>query len=106
LTKASKVIVVERPIWDRLESGERERVPLAPVIEGIREMAFIRNEVGAHFNPGGAEFPEEDARLFARHTVTLIRTLVCRGCGSIAAREKDGCFRCECGATHMLPSRV
>ena len=84
-------------------NNEMEELALQPVLERISEKMWIRNQVGAHFNLGGAEIANSDVRDFAGEVIEMAETLVCRNCKSLPQKPKGTHFSCGCSGTHMLP---
>jgi energy-coupling factor transporter ATP-binding protein EcfA2 len=79
--------------------------PLA-VVTKIRNMAFLRNQVGAHFNAAGAAVADADIQDFADLTVKLAEALSCPTCGQIPGKKTATHFQCSCTIPHdvrMLP---
>lgn len=79
--------------------------PLA-VVTKIRGMAFLRNQVGAHFNVAGAAVADADIQDFADSTVQLAEALSCATCGQIPGKKTATYFQCSCTAPYevrMLP---
>ncbi len=86
---------IERPQPD----GTVERVALKEYFEAIKELAFIRNQVGAHFNPNNASVSDDDVEDFGTRTVSLARLLVCQSCGNLPKYDsKTETHRCRCKA--------
>ncbi|MBE3038038.1 MAG: AAA family ATPase [Chloroflexi bacterium] len=78
--------------------------------ERVNTLKFIRNQVGCHFNPPGAEIPDTEVRTFGQATVDLVDALVCPNCGCLATKPStDGTFlRCSCSkrAIRMTPVAI
>jgi recombinational DNA repair ATPase RecF len=87
-------------------SNEIEEMALQPVLEGISEKMWIRNQVGAHFNLSGSEIADADVRDFAGEVIKMAETLVCRKCRSLPQKPKGSHFSCGCAATQMLPLKI
>ena len=76
------------------------------ILGRLRALSFIRNQVGAHFNPPGAEIPDSDVEGFADLAVQLAKALSCSTCGQIPSRAAGTHFECSCEPTEavrMLP---
>lgn len=80
-----------------------EITAMAPFLDDAGALLFIRNQVGCHFNLGGAEVSDGDVRDFGRATVALARALACDMCGDVADRRDGTHFRCGCKRTRMMP---
>jgi energy-coupling factor transporter ATP-binding protein EcfA2 len=83
-------------------------LPSSPltVVTKIRSMAFLRNQVGAHFNSAGAAVADADIQDFAGSTVKLAEALSCPTCGQIPGKKTAIHFQCSCTPPHdvrMLP---
>lgn len=82
----------------------------AAAISGqIRGMAFLRNQVGAHFNVAGAAVADADVQLFADLTVKLAEALSCPTCGQIPGKKTAAHFQCSCTApleVRLLPLQL
>jgi len=79
------------------------------VLGKLRDLAFIRNQVGAHFNVPGAEIADSDVEAFADLTVQLVDALSCPKCGQIPGRDAGTYFECSCPsvtAVRMSPLKV
>ncbi len=74
-----------------------------PFFEEMGPLVFIRNQVGCHFNLGGAEVADADVEAFGKATVGLVRALTCPQCGDIPDRADGTHFRCGCKQTKMTP---
>ncbi len=76
------------------------------ILGQLRALSFIRNQVGAHFNPLGGEIPDSDVEGFADLTVQLAQALSCSICGQIPGRAAGTHFECSCEpakSVRMLP---
>lgn len=79
------------------------------IFNKIRGMAFLRNQVGAHFNPAGSTVADADIQDFADLTVKLAEALSCPTCGQIPGRKTAMHFQCSCAAprdVRMLPLQI
>lgn len=65
-------------------------------VDGIRAMAFVRNQVGAHFNAAGSEISDRDVEGFAKATMQLAKALTCAVCGQIPSVKTGTHFQCSC----------
>jgi len=104
---------IHRPSMDPtgLPQNPPQFTPSKPgeYFERLRDLAFIRNQVGAHFNPLGAEIPDSEVEAFASLTIQFAEGLTCTACGQIPARGVGTHFECSCpsvGATRMLPAML
>jgi recombinational DNA repair ATPase RecF len=99
--RLSKQLVIRRPAAEN--DGEIEEIRMQPLIDAITEQAWIRNQVGAHFNLSGADAADADVRLFAENVARLASTLACGHCGGLAQKPRGTHFACGCSKTQMLP---
>jgi hypothetical protein len=79
---------------------------LQPIIEDLPSMAWIRNQVGAHFNTAGLMVPNSDVQQFAIQTLDLADAVACPVCGAIPDKNKSGSYwECgaNCGKTRLYP---
>ena len=95
-----KKMEIQRPDLDA--SGKAQTppkygssIPLA-VVTKIRGMAFLRNQVGAHFNAVGAAVADADIQDFAESTVKLAEAISCPTCGQIPGKKTATHFQCSC----------
>ena len=68
----------------------------------IRDMTFLRNQVGAHFNVAGAAVADADVQHFADLTVKLAEALSCPTCGQIPGKKTATHFQCSCTAPNEV----
>jgi recombinational DNA repair ATPase RecF len=101
--RLSKQLIIRR---QGTVCNEMEELALQPVLEGINEKMWIRNQVGAHFNLSGAEIADTDVRDFACEVLKMAETLVCRKCNSLPQKAKGTHFSCSCAGTQMLPLKI
>ncbi len=79
-------------------------LPLEAALNRIDATAWIRNQVGAHFNTQASTVPNDEVRAFAALALDLAGALVCPQCGQMPARSRNGSdFECQCGRTHLQP---
>jgi ABC-type cobalamin/Fe3+-siderophores transport system ATPase subunit len=76
------------------------------IAQQIRGLAFLRSQVGAHFNVAGSVVSDADVQKFADLTVKLAASLSCATCGQIPGKRTAVHFQCSCAVpneVHMLP---
>ncbi len=79
-----------------------QTVPLEPLINTVDSYAYVRNQVGAHYNPQGANVSDDDVRALGGAVFALAEALVCPVCGSMPTRAKAPLlFECSCGVTSL-----
>ncbi len=79
---------------------------LKPLIDAATEFAWVRNQVGAHFNVNSAGIPDNMVREFTRRALALADALVCPVCGQLPKKDKSGEYwQCggSCGARRLRP---
>lgn len=99
VTKLSKKLAVNRI---GLTPSDSNILGIEDLISRLGATSFVRNQVGAHFNPDGLEIADNDARDFVELVVELIETLHCPGCGTLPKKRKDTRV-CNCRKTSMIP---
>lgn len=62
---------------------------------------LIRNEVGAHFNPSGNDWSDNDVREFGQAAYDLAEALACPQCGHIPKNVRSDHRGCSCEATYQ-----
>ena len=72
--------------------------PWSPVLSRLKALAFIRNQVGAHFNLAGSDAADDDVREFAQATLALAELLFCPACGRRVSSKEHGAYW-SCGGS-------
>ncbi|RZM21162.1 MAG: hypothetical protein EOO88_34110, partial [Pedobacter sp.] len=67
-------------------------------LDGIK---LIRNEVGAHFNPSGNDWSDNDVREFGQAAYDLAEALACPQCGHIPKNVRSDHRGCSCDAKYQ-----
>jgi hypothetical protein len=78
----------------------------AVVFAQIRNLAFLRNQIGAHFNVAGTTISDADVKEFADLTVKLAEAVSCATCGQVPGKKTPAHFQCSCATPYearMLP---
>jgi AAA domain len=65
---------------------------LKEVLDKIKDLAIIRNWVGAHFNYDGSMVSDTDVENFGKFTVELAELLTCPESGQFPDRDKSGSY--------------
>jgi energy-coupling factor transporter ATP-binding protein EcfA2 len=108
--KLAKVLKIRRPILDsdgkEKSPPEMEQISLKALYDKISNGTFIRNQVGAHFNPDGAGISDADIEAFGKRAAEFVSSLICPLCRAIPRREKGTHFECGCGKTRMEPLKI
>jgi hypothetical protein len=103
-SKLGKKLEIERDLpADENGSARADRIPIGPKLTAVASMSFIRNQVGGHFNPQGAEISDADIETLGQRTVELVTALACVSCGAIPRKDKGTHYACTCGKTRMTP---
>lgn len=77
--------------------GPPKEAPIGPMLDSVAAFAWIRNQVGAHWNPSGFNVPDADVLKFAQKTIGLTDALICAKCGSLPTKNKTGShWQCRC----------
>ncbi|EKD26028.1 MAG: hypothetical protein ACD_79C01402G0008 [uncultured bacterium] len=77
---------------------------IKPLLDKLDTIAWIRNEIGCHWNINAGLLSDAEVKDFAKSTIALCEALACKDCGSIANRKKSGSFwQCQCGKLQMFP---
>lgn len=95
----------------RIEQLDTAGVPgaslaLKDLIEVCTQDAWIRNQVGAHFNPNAAGIADSTIRQFGVHVLKLADALLCPRCRQLPRKNKSGSYwECGggCGKTRLYP---
>ena len=101
-TKLFKKLEVTRPVppaagRDAPPQGNGALAP-GPIVEQIRQSAYVRNQVGAHHNEQGMAVSDADVRAFAGLAVQLLDALACPTCGQIPGTRAETHLKCSCNA--------
>ena len=78
------------------------------IFTDMRSLAFLRNQVGAHYNAPAADISDADIRRFAELAVRLARALGCDACGQMPGKDTGTHFKCGCrepAEVRLLPLR-
>lgn len=108
-----KVLEIQRPALDAAGQAQdppqyTKSGPAAIVVE-LRSSAFVRNQVGAHYNIFGTAISDADVARFAELTVHLAESLSCETCGQIPGKKAVTHFECSCAVpseVRMLPLQL
>ena len=74
-----------------------------PLLEAVDSLAWIRNQVGAHFNLAGMDLTDTQIAQFAKSTCALLDNLVCLQCGELPRKNTGSFFSCGCKARELHP---
>jgi energy-coupling factor transporter ATP-binding protein EcfA2 len=65
---------------------------LKPLIDELKQLSAIRNQVGAHFNFDGSMVSDPDVEKFGQKVYEFAKLLICPELGSFPDRNKSGSF--------------
>jgi tetratricopeptide (TPR) repeat protein len=71
------------------------------LINELRQSAFVRNQVGAHYNISGTSISDNDVEEFAKLSVKLANALSCTICGQIPSKKTATHYQCSCKTNEM-----
>jgi wobble nucleotide-excising tRNase len=77
--------------------------PLQPVIEELKKLVFIRNQVGAHFNLD-ENASDDDVTLFGKKTLELGEILVCTQTGQLPLTRSGDHWKSKQGTIKLFPA--
>jgi hypothetical protein len=81
-----------------------EEIFLKPIIDEIKNLKAVRNQVGAHFTFDGALVGDTDIEDFARATIKLAEILICPVTRSLPDRNKSGSYwETKNGSIRLFP---
>ncbi|XAZ81984.1 AAA family ATPase (plasmid) [Fibrella sp. ES10-3-2-2] len=69
--------------------------------EKLDGITLIRNEVGAHFNPSGNDWSDNDVREFGKAAYDLAEALACPQCGHIPKNVRSDHRGCSCDSKYQ-----
>lgn len=77
---------------------------LGPIINTVKGLAIIRNEVGGHFNIAGASVTDAEVETLGKLAVQLGESLVCPTGGDLPAKKDTNmCWRSRKGSVRLFP---
>ena len=84
-----------------------KEIEIAPIVEKLESLTFIRNQVGSHWNLDGSLLSDSGVKEFAENTIELAESLTCIECGNLPMRKKSGSFwECQCGKLELYPLQM
>ena len=69
-----------------------------------RSAVFVRNQVGAHYNPAGLDIPDGDVRELGILAVGMVEPLTCPFCGQIPKKPLENHLNCSCPPDRCGPA--
>ncbi len=79
-----------------------ERTPPGTYLHALDRLDFIRNQVGAHFNPQGIDVSNHDVEEYARLAVCLCDALSCPTCDGMPYIRDAAGYRCKCKSNPII----
>ena len=77
---------------------------LKPLIDELKQLSAIRNQVGAHFNFDGSLVSDQDVEAFGQKVYNFAELLVCPDSGNFPDRNKSGSYHeTRSGAIRLYP---
>jgi hypothetical protein len=103
LLKNFKVEHLEKDVTGKYTSVIKQ-VDLKPVIDKLKALKAVRNQVGAHFNFDGSLVSDGDVEDFGNATVEFAELLICPECGALPDRNKSGSYwETKTGSIKLFP---
>ncbi|ATP57789.1 hypothetical protein CPT03_15610 [Pedobacter ginsengisoli] len=106
--KLQKVLKVQRFEKNALGAYDYSVVSreqeLKPLLDGMKKLAAIRNQVGAHFNFDGSMVSDTDVQEFGTLVYEFTENLVCPEKGNFPEKDKSGSyFETSSGSIRLFP---
>jgi energy-coupling factor transporter ATP-binding protein EcfA2 len=76
---------------------------LQPIVDALKRLLFIRNQVGAHFNLE-QDASDDDVELFGRTTLELGKAIVCNETGQLPLIKTADHWKSKNGTVRLYPS--
>lgn len=103
-SKLLKALKVTKISADKDGNPVSDDIELKPLIDNVGSFAWVRNQVGCHFNLEGMEIADADVKSFGVRAAELAEALVCAECGELPKTSKNGIDRqCRCGKRRLQP---
>lgn len=89
-----------------LETSVTKEIDLKEIFEKIKELAVVRNWVGAHYNYDGSLVSDKDVETFGQITLELAELLTCPDSGQFPDRDRSGSYwETKAGSIRLHPLR-
>lgn len=83
-----------------------KEISLLPIFQELNKLAFIRNQVGAHFNQLGSDVTDGEVEALGKWTLELAESLTCPEAGGFPDRDKSGSYwETRNGSVRLHPLR-
>lgn len=85
-------------------SSIKESADLHPVIEKLKQLKAVRNQVGAHYNFDGQLVSDDDVTDFGNATVEFAEFIICPESGALPDRKPSGSYwETKSGSIRLYP---
>lgn len=98
VSKLKSVLQIEM-----VAAGGATKTPAKDAITALDSLAWIRNQVGCHWNIHGAEVSNGDVKDFVEKTIALSGLLICPECGEVPRKNGGTHWHCGCGKHKLYP---
>lgn len=103
LLKVFRVVHYTKDATGKYTIQEKD-VSLDTIIEKLKQLKAIRNQVGAHFNFDGSLVGDDDVIEFGKTTVEFAELLICPETGSLPDKDTSGsCWETKTGSVKLYP---
>ncbi len=101
-----KTLETQKPVIDAATGNPVNPVQhvnnkLTDLINDLKQSAFVRNQVGAHYNISGTSISDVDVEDFAELCVKLANAISCTICGQIPSKRTATHYQCSCKTNEM-----
>ena len=84
-----------------------KNIQLGPMLDDIDTIAWVRNQVGCHFNVTGQNISDADIRIFGEKVVMLADALICPEGGDVPKQNKSGSYlQSKSGRCRLYPLQM
>lgn len=77
-----------------------------PEFDKLKSNAFVRNQVGCHFNLSGLSLADADVEEFGKAALALVEAVSCGNCGEVPRSDKSHYRQCSCKKTRLTPANL
>ena len=82
----------------------KKETELKALIDDLTGRAWVRNQVGCHFNLSGSEIPDSEVKDFGEKVLLLAELLICDKCEAFpSSKSSGGHWACQCGKVELHP---
>lgn len=102
-SKLRNVLKVTKKVEDKTGVESTTEIDIKPLLEKLENSAWIRNQVGCHFNVSST-VADNQITTFVHDTISLANAVVCSQCGEVSRRNIDGIsWDCKCSKSKLQP---